>query len=205
MAIKKKHRRSVILGGLLFNPYTRNKRQIQAATADLSGMLDDLDSIGDLEAEDIEGTLTKLIASSHIRGAMDAGRTVGKLPGPGFRQHAFYAAITRAKFATKKIRKTTKTGLKVGSDYALSKQRADMVANYESGRAYFGGMLQGFGDTQEHGKRWVTASENPCEDCQAAEDDGMIAMGEMFSNDLTHPGEGHQNCRCYLEIGLTEG
>jgi hypothetical protein len=54
-------------------------------------------------------------------------------------------------------------------------------------------------------KQWVTAGANPCEDCIANEDAGIIPIDESFdSGDDTVPA--HPNCECYVQgvIGSEE-
>jgi len=77
----------------------------------------------------------------------------------------------------------------------MSKYRAEMIARTETCDA----LEQAFMDRSEAmgitGKEWVTF--DPCEICQANEDEGVVPLDHVFSSGDVRP-PAHPNCRCAL-------
>ena len=80
--------------------------------------------------------------------------------------------------------------------------RADLIAETEVARANSQGALDGYRQAGEAGvhvmKEWLIASENVCDDCQDASDQGPIELDEVFDSVDEDAPPGHPNCRCAL-------
>lgn len=82
----------------------------------------------------------------------------------------------------------------------ISEARADMIARTEAanaaGEANHATMVENGVKT----KRWVTAGNNPDEECQDNEADGEIPLDQDFSSGVAYE-PAHPNCECYTEAG----
>ena len=86
---------------------------------------------------------------------------------------------------------------KPDSDFTFSEGRALAAAKYEASRAYYRGVRDGFEGSSDFEKAWITSSENPCEECMDAEDQGYIDTGDDFVNGYGWPAA-HLNCQCLI-------
>ena len=85
--------------------------------------------------------------------------------------------------------------------YAFGEARSDLIAITEAQRANGAGNAEGLRQASSAGvilkKEWV-CDPDPCEDCKANEDQGLIDVDDTFdSGDDAEPA--HPNCQCYVQ------
>jgi hypothetical protein len=154
----------------------------------------------------LSNALFKLGRIAMITGFNAGGRLVGKTAGSAYIAQANRMAMNRAREVAEQMRDTSLKWLKADphSTFALSVDRADRAAKNEAAFGYYTGLQQalwGEGATKE----WVCLGDDPCEDCQDNEDEGPIAMEQMFQSGDYAP-LAHLNCMCTLEVhGPEEG
>ena len=78
----------------------------------------------------------------------------------------------------------------------MTKTRADMIAQTETNAALSKGSIDRMHTMGIDGKEWVCV-DDPCEDCQGNESDGIIPIDDDFSSGDSEP-PGHPNCRCAI-------
>lgn len=89
-------------------------------------------------------------------------------------------------------------------DYAFGDTRASLIAETELRTAESNGYLEGAKATGlDLQKQWIP-DDDPCEDCQANVDAGLIALSDAFPSGDDAP-QAHPNCKCALGIVTADG
>lgn len=80
----------------------------------------------------------------------------------------------------------------------ISDYRANMIADTETANIMGNANLDFMTNNGVEYKQWVTAGDNPCDECQSNEDAGEIPVDENFpTGDDSEPA--HPNCECYVD------
>jgi hypothetical protein len=189
---------------LVFDSKKKMRHHIRAAARTISSHFQDIDAaisrgakVRDAVAPDkVRQAVNNLYSSAMLSGYEDGAYFSNKRMPKDLGKKISAAASQRADDVDYMMRRVTKKGIKAGSAYALSPDRALRAARYEAGQAYYKGLklsLAGSGMK----KKWMTSSADPCQDCLDAEDEGKIDFDDQFQSGLFLP-LAHIACQCYI-------
>lgn len=210
---KKKRRTAGIAGGVaFFNARQQMKPNIDRAHRGIYSHLQAVDSrLQDgvalskaVNGLKIKSSMDVLISASRLKGFQQASTISGAMMPVDYGKEIAAAAADRATEVDKMMARTTKRRLNndLDNEYVLSAERSLAASAYESAKGYYQGVsdaLAGYGDVGLL-KQWFTTSDNPCPECEDAEDDGPIDVDDTFSNGLDYP-LAHLNCQCFVSSG----
>lgn len=198
----------VAAGGVVFNPYLNIRRSIEQASRNVASEFDAIDSAFSAgasikksvkEGKRIRKIMQRVITSARLSGfSFSQDYSQKKTPAMYGRQ-VMKEAADRADLVSSSMRRTTRMWLRRNpdSDYALSQERAISAVKFEAAKAYYAGIKDGFHNT-DYLKEWVTsAAGDICEECQANEEQGAVAVGDIFQSGDEFPAA-HLNCDCYI-------
>jgi hypothetical protein len=117
---------------------------------------------------------------------------------PLYHKKAKREALARALEISRTTDKTTGKLVKSDSDYATDPKRAERIAKYESAKAFYAGLKDAHKGSHIR-KSWVVQSDNPCDECEEAEDEGRINFDDVFDHGQGAPPL-HLNCQCMLML-----
>lgn len=106
--------------------------------------------------------------------------------------------IARAEWVASEMKHWTQESLQASKkSRLLSKERANKSAVFESRKAFYDGSLKGWSLNKVSKKSWLVSTEYHDKDdqCDDNEDDGIIAIGEVFSTGDAVP-PAHNFCYC---------
>lgn len=197
---------------LVYNPHAALSSQIASAAKSIEALFSEIDSSLDkgktvkeaVRGRKVTATMHRVIASARLHGFLHASQHSKKLMPSDYGNVIRGEAEKRAARVNRLMRRTSKRVLRSSPDsqYVLSKDRAIAAVRYEAGNAYFQGMKDGFRGTGFK-KRWVTTSQDPCDECSENESDGPLGIDEVFSSGDDSPLL-HLRCQCWLAITGTK-
>ena len=193
----------------VYNPYSQLAKTINSAADTLAGYFNEIDFALDkgksvkqaIGSEDkIRSVVKRIISSARLEG-FQHGAKVTKMKMPSMYGNVIKsAADRRASKVNKWMNGTTKNVLRsnVDSEHVLSRDRALMAMRFEASKAYYDGVRDATVGTGMK-KRWITSSEESCQDCQDNEEQGPLDIDAVFASGDDFPAA-HQNCNCYVSV-----
>lgn len=197
---------------LVFHAHQQMERNISQATSVIAAGFDLIDSaLNDgvtkknaVRVQDMRSAVHQLVASARLSGfAHGSVHSKRKMP-HDYGDHIRKLAASRSSKVNGWMKQTTKKKLSLtpDSDYTLSRLRASRAMKFEAANSYYRGLRDSFAGTGWY-KGWLTSNDEPCEDCDANEEEGVIGVDDEFPSGHLYPLV-HLNCGCYVFMRKTE-
>lgn len=148
----------------------------------------------------IQTALQEAIVHFRVEGYRKGALAVGKSPISSDIILLRQEGVSRAAWVASEMKGWTDRSLRASKkSRLLSQERAAKVATFEARKAFFEGTLPGWKLSKVAEKSWLTSAEyHDIDDrCDDNEDDGIIAVTELFSTGDAAP-PAHLWCYCSL-------